>query len=104
MLFRKIIEQTREDFERIVRQPGKFEGQEPWAPYFYEQMLNGDGEYLNDSMQLMEILPEDKEKFPELEGKDYVLLYLSNDGFVDAKALSSKEAEEVRQEFSEGDE
>ena len=95
MLFRKIIEQTREDFERMVRQPGKFEGQEPWAPYFYEQMLNGDGEYLNDSMQLMEILPE---------GKDYVLLYLSNDGFVDAKALSSKEAEEVRQEFSEGDE
>ena len=32
----------------IIRNPGRFEGECEWVPYFWELALNGDGEDLSD--------------------------------------------------------
>jgi len=69
-------------YEEMVKQPGKFEGEPRVAPYFYNLVLNGEGEQLEEGCFSIKITPEDCEIFPELEGYKRVILYVDNDGFV----------------------
>ena len=72
----------------IIVSPGKFEGEWVWAPYFYDAMLNGDGEEEDDGWLAFVVGPEDLKEFPELDGVKWVSLYEREDGFVQAVALS----------------
>jgi len=86
-----------EDYD-LNKYPGKFEGEPDYTEYFYELMMNGDGEphyfgegdedfaddVFNDTTvehTQFEITPEDIAKFPELKGHKIVKLYHSDQGF-----------------------
>jgi hypothetical protein len=67
---------------RIVS-PGKFEGEPIYAPYFYEDSLNGGWDYVSPGHFKDEITKADRVAFPEIpKRKRVVHLYETDDGFV----------------------
>lgn len=73
----------------IVKRPGKFEGEAPYVPYFYDQAMEGfGGEILEGgedggySVEKFKVSKEDIAIFPELKNKKYVKLIYREDGFV----------------------
>ena len=80
-----------------IKNPGKFEGEMIYVPYFYEEALAGtDDEGGNDSMGYwmgVVITPEDKAKFPEwLDESDYgIILEESEQGFVSGTVFTKDE-------------
>ena len=74
------------EYGEMVKQPGKFEGEPAYTPYFYDFSMEGDGEDVskeNDSLILrFEIQVEDVEVFPELQEFTHVELIFSDSGFV----------------------
>jgi len=69
----------------IVAHPGKFEGEAPWVPYFYEQMLLGEGTLLDDDSCELDIIEQDRDLWPELSGFASIILTETNEGFVVGK-------------------
>lgn len=79
---------------RIVS-PGKFEGEEGFVPYFWEQAGDGTGEDLNfpgESYVAIEIDAEDSAKFPQLAHLHghYVVMLERDDGFVISTIVTPK--------------
>lgn len=67
----------------IVSYPGKFEGEMPYAPYFWDAYLNGFFDFERGNVLGWKISKEDKDIFPELRGRrQTVKLYERDDGFV----------------------
>lgn len=67
----------------IIQNPGKFESEMLYAPYFYDAMLNGMGdETLADNSELFELSDEDRAMFPELGSDTFLVLSESDSGFV----------------------
>jgi hypothetical protein len=66
----------------IIREPGKFEGEQTYVPHFYEVYLNGWTDYEKGNCIGFKVEKEDREKFPALKGKRTVWLWLRDDGFV----------------------
>jgi hypothetical protein len=65
-----------------IRNPGKFEGERPYVPYFWAAFLEGmadddDGEVLSFDVEAM-----DKELFPALKKRRRVRLIEDGQGFV----------------------
>ena len=97
-----ILDEYKVDEHGIIRNPGKFEGEMLYAPYFYDLIMNGDGDVEYDCsgceiaeggnrlacqecdrfMNVLKVDPEDIDKFPELEGAKEVTLYEDSQGFV----------------------
>ena len=77
-------------YVEIVSHPGKFEGEAAYSPYFYDSMLNGDGEWINDTEQLFWISPEDILIFPDLKGFEAVLCTEDEQGFWYCSPMNSK--------------
>jgi hypothetical protein len=75
-------ETTREDYEDIVRRPGKFEGEQAYVPYFWELGCSGFADEDVDGVWVFNVSTEDKENFPELKKRKRVKLYEREDGFV----------------------
>lgn len=73
---------TRKEYQEIVKQPGKFELQDVYAPYFYDLMLDGNGEYDYNSVLRFEITDQDLKLFPELSDYKYVELHESEFDFI----------------------
>jgi hypothetical protein len=87
---------TREEIEReyiikhnIIISPGKFESEPRYAPYFYDLLLNGEGEeelidpdYSDETATSFSISQEDIEQFPELLEYSEIILFISDSGFV----------------------
>lgn len=75
------------EYDQAVHGPGKFEGEAPYVPYFWEQYLEGN--YADDDGETLTftVTDEDRRLFPELVGKETVELYERDDGFV-IEALS----------------
>lgn len=78
----------RERYEEIVSHPGKFEGEPPWTPYFYEMSMDGlignpEVVYEGDEVAYtrFEIEDEDIALFPELRPYAFALLSESDQGF-----------------------
>jgi hypothetical protein len=71
------------DLRGIITTPGKFQGELVYVPYFWEKGLDGwaDDE-LGDEGYLFFTTPEDAKEFPELRGKDRVIVREREDGFV----------------------
>lgn len=89
---------TREEIENEyaivdgrIQDPGKFEGEPVYTPYFWDAFLNGivdedDGETL-----VFNLTAEDREEFPELEAFKQVLLWEDDQGFVRARKRGKRE-------------
>lgn len=66
-----------------IANPGKFQGEPRWVPYFYD---------LEDDLQVedgacvvcraFQLTPEERQRFPELKGVFAVVLAETDDGFV----------------------
>tara|TARA_R100000306_G_C4272634_1_gene90952 strand:- start:266 stop:541 length:276 start_codon:yes stop_codon:yes gene_type:complete len=65
-----------------VSRPGKFEGCEIYAPFYYDCMLDGDGEELDDGCLRFDVRSSEVKMFPELANTKYVDLYEDDNGFV----------------------
>jgi hypothetical protein len=95
----------------IIRDPGKFESEPLFAPYFYEAMFDGCGEELafmedgcGESAVLLRIDPEDRSEFPELGAALYVLISESDQGFVSVSLIETEaEAEKAREAYEPED-
>lgn len=74
---------TRREVDKhgYIQNPGKFEGEMLYAPYFYDAVLMGDGERIGDT-DFFEINDDDAKEFPELTGCYGVTLVESENGFV----------------------
>jgi hypothetical protein len=83
--------------------PGKFERECAYVPYFWNLSLNGVGETITqdhslDTMWLMSVSDAEREEFLELQDVDYVLLWETNNGFVLSEEFTEAELpEEFRQ-------
>lgn len=82
---------TRDDITReytvdahgIIRNPGKFEGEALYVPYFWDAYLAGMADRDNGTVIGFDITAEDRAMFPELpKRKRTVRLYQRSDGFV----------------------
>lgn len=74
---------TRKEYDEMVSRPGKFRGEKPWTPYFYDLWLTGNGtEIDNEESTTFQIIDEDLKMFPELTGKTQIVLNWDDNGFV----------------------
>jgi len=62
--------------------PDKFEGEWLYAPYFYEDSLNGTWDENRDGILYCVPSFEEHKLFPELKGKRFIHLYEDAYGFV----------------------
>lgn len=69
----------------VIRSPGKFEAEMIYAPYFYDKIMEGDGdERVNEDgsySTFFGVTGEDKAEFPELKDIQVVECYESDRGF-----------------------
>jgi hypothetical protein len=85
---------TREHYEADVNRPGKFEGEAPWVPYFWDRLdeaTEDDGTVVG-----WEVSAEDLAIWPELENVETVWLMETDSGFVvevDGPAPEGKEGD-----------
>ena len=66
-----------------VTNPGKFEGEPAWVPFFYA--LEDDDEFTDGAAvayRAFQVNAEDRQRFPELSGVFAVVLAETDDGFV----------------------
>ncbi len=87
MTRQKVVEEFRVE-DGFIRSPGKFEGERPYVPFYYELFLDGcsDGDGDDDSI-LFTVSEEDMVEFPELakdgyKDSDTLRLCVRDDGFV----------------------
>lgn len=86
-------------YDSRVSHPGKFEGEDPATPYFYDQALNGDGETLDwqsdgigNAADLFCFVDSDEAEAFGLEiGSAFVIVEMS-DGFVIGKSFDNEDA------------
>lgn len=79
----------------IIRNPGKFEGEPAWAPYFYDAVLNGccSDEYTTEDDQgiaFFMVSDADRAAFPELAGLFGVAIANDARGFVYTYAFATE--------------
>jgi len=73
---------TRDDYMDAVSRPGKFEGERPYVPYFWDIFLDGMADVNNGVVLGFTVTAEDREKFPELAKRKTVKLMETGDGHV----------------------
>ena len=81
-----IINPVLQHYYDAVKRPGKFEYEQPYVPYFWDQGLEGGyDDVLGEEMPYIfafRVTPDDTDLFPKLKGKDAVYLYEDEQGFV----------------------
>jgi len=103
----------------LIRDPGKFELEPIYTPYYWDKMADGmETETLDfpinedetKSVDIFEVTAEDLAEFPELDGVAYIALEYSDQGFVQASELSVDDLNKLRlesekewQEYHEGE-
>ena len=84
------------EYEEMVKQLGKYEGQNRYVPYFWELFMDGDGGIDSNicSMDVklegrkltttatIRIVSEDRIAFPELKRRKIIKLLETDDGFI----------------------
>lgn len=73
----------------FIESPGKFQGEARWVPYMWEQSLDGDYRFAEDdeSIIVVDVMPHDQARFPELREFAYVEMVETDDGFVYGKGV-----------------
>ena len=75
--------EIREKYEAIVQGPGKFEGEQPYSPYFYEIIMAGGADEIGpDNVDIINVNAADRIIFPELKGVKKLVQYTDDNGFV----------------------
>jgi hypothetical protein len=96
---RKEIEAQYEVVDGFIATAGKFEGEPVYSPYFYDKMMAGLGEYLEDKTYHLTIMPEDLSEFPQLAGYTEIYLDIYEDGsiicLVDGECTNHNQVEDV---------
>jgi hypothetical protein len=89
----------------VITDPGKFEGEPLWVVYFYEQMLEGSGDDWGGGAgeTVFTVSAEDRKEFPELEDIGTVIIWESDQGFVN-KATFAPDEEIPEPEYEEEEE
>jgi hypothetical protein len=86
---------------RIV-EPGRFQGEPRWLPYFYELMLDGSGQVLDwpsgETTTLVDIYEGDVRLYPELVEYVVVAIEENSDGFVFGKALTEDQVDLIERQ------
>jgi len=84
-----------DEFSGRIKNPGRFEGEQVFAPYFYDNSCEG---FYSDMIiddipySLIEISEEDRKEFPdELKGMFGVIMWQNSQGFIFCKAFNEKE-------------
>ena len=65
-----------------VSHPGKFEGEAPYVPYYWDAYLNGFADRDDGKVLGFDVTTEDRALFPELKGRRTVRLVETDQGFV----------------------
>jgi hypothetical protein len=65
-----------------ITNPGQFEGEMLYVPYFWESFLDGFADRDDGRVLGFDVSAEDKIEFPELKSRRTVKLYQRDDGFV----------------------
>lgn len=73
---------TRDQWKEETKHPGKFEGEPPYVPYFWDAFLNGLQDSDDGKILVFNVTAEDKAIFPELRRRRAVKLMQSDQGFV----------------------
>lgn len=68
--------------EGRIQDPGRFEGEARYVPYFWDAYLNGLADRDDGTVLGFNIDDKDREKFPELKGRRTVRLVQDAQGFV----------------------
>jgi hypothetical protein len=74
--------ETKKFYEELVKHPGKFEDEPVYTPYFYDVIMNGDGNYITKNIIQIPINEDDIKIFPELQGKKYIFISWDDNGFI----------------------
>ena len=98
---RQQIESEYDVQDGMIRSLGKFEAEPVYAPYFYDDMLNGCSEILDwpdeTRTDLFEVDTDDRAMFPELSTETVaVALEESEQGFVHIEELTQKQLDALR--------
>lgn len=79
---RRIEERYRVSPCGTILSPGKFEGEMVYLPYYYDLAMEGRGDMNDDDVVVaFEVLPEEREVFPELGRASEVRLMETDQGF-----------------------
>ena len=76
------METTIQDYQKMVKSPGKFAGEARYVPYYWDMYLAGFADDDDGRVLSFPVTQEDKGIFPELKRRKAVKLYESDDGFV----------------------
>ena len=72
----------RQQYEEIVSFPGKFEQEQAYVPYFWDQYLNGGADDDDGEILSFNVNADDQSLFPELELGQTIKLIETEFGFV----------------------
>ena len=79
---RKEIEDQYTVENGIIQDPGQFESEPIYVPYFVDFYMNGDpGEESDDDMMIYDIESDDIKQFPELKPFKTISIWQSEQGF-----------------------
>lgn len=80
-----VLNEYKVDDYGIIRDPGKFEGEMLYAPYFYDLMMNGGSDFTDydgdTPLELFDVSPDDVKEFPELKDVSQIRCWESEQGF-----------------------
>jgi hypothetical protein len=88
----------------IIKAPGKFEGEQNYVKYFWNEVIGqggGDEIYFEDTgevIYIVEVEPEDIKLFPSLKAVKFVLLNETTDGFVRGEVADQARVDELMAE------
>ena len=87
----------------LIIDPGKFQGEPEYAPYFYKQA--DDGEICFDGARLLYLEDYDRRQFPDIIEKSTVAMLIteSDDGFVRVVELDLEELDALKEEVERED-
>jgi hypothetical protein len=71
-----------DEYEDQVHHPGKFEGEAPYVPFYWEAYLNGMADRDDGKVLGFDVTADDKALFPELRKRRTVKLVETEQGFV----------------------
>jgi hypothetical protein len=90
-----------------IEEPGKFEGEAMYTPYFYDLALDGGSDETihidNCAYDIFEISKDDIDRYPELDGIDRVAIYERDDGFVMSMILTESQYADLLQDSQTDD-
>ena len=66
----------------VIQDPGKFESEPVYVPYFWEFYLDGCADEDDGDVLTFDVDAEDRAQFPELVGVRQVFLWQTDQGFI----------------------